>query len=82
MTTLIAVCAVIITLELALGLAFFIAGLLRIQQAARAIEVLAYRLDEEVDHAGSLMRSGWMKALQSAASVAFGIWSGRRRDRE
>ncbi len=77
--SIIAVFVVIIALEFAVALVFLIAALLHIRQAARAVEVLTYRVDEEVDHVGTLMRSGWMKVVQTAVSGMFGVWEGRRR---
>ncbi len=77
--SIIAVFVGIIALELAVAMIFLIAALLHIRQAARAVEVLTYRVDEEVDHVGTLMRSGWMKVIQTAVSGMVGVWSGSRR---
>ena len=79
MITLTDVCLVLITIELALITVFMVVTLLKIRQTAQAVEVLAYRVDHEVENIGATMRSGWLKTLSSAASVLSGLWSGRRR---
>lgn len=78
MTIFIAVCLGIITLELAVVLAFLIATLISVREAARAFETLAYRVDEEVDQVSNAMKTGWMRALQAAAGIAASFWTGRR----
>ncbi|MBI5210095.1 MAG: hypothetical protein HY927_09005 [Elusimicrobia bacterium] len=78
METIVAVCLCLIVIELAVALVFFVATLLTLRQTARAIEVLTYRIDEEVDHFGSVMRSGWLQTLSAAASVVAGLWAGRQ----
>lgn len=80
MQTFIAVCLGLLTLEAAIALAFFIAMTIAIRQAVRAFEMLAYRMDEEVEHVGATMRSGWMRTLQAAAGVVSSFWFGRHRD--
>ncbi len=80
METFIAVCLGILVVETTVVLIVFVSTLLSVRQAVRAVEVLTYRVDDEVDHFGTLMRSGWLRALQGMASVAAGFWSGRRRD--
>lgn len=72
-------CLVLITVELALITVFLVVTLLKIRQTAQAVEVLAYRVDHEVEHIGETMRSGWVKSLQAAASVIGGLWGGGRR---
>ena len=76
----IAICLGLIVVELAVALIFFVLAILHVRQAARAVEVLTYRVDEEVDHFGGVLRSGWMRSLQAFASVAAGFWTGRRKD--
>ena len=74
----IAICLGLLTLEFGIAIAFLIATLFSVRQAARAFETLAYRVDEEVDQVSNAMKSGWMKALQAAVGVAAGFWTGRR----
>lgn len=80
MMTFIAICLFLIVLELGVAIAFFVAALITIRQAARAAETLAYRVDEEVDHIGTAMRSNWMRTLQTIANLAGSFWFGRRKD--
>lgn len=80
METIIAVSLVIIAMEILVAIIFFIVTLLQIRQAARAIEVLTYRADEEVENFSTTMRSGWIHVLQAAASIAAGFYTSRRKD--
>jgi hypothetical protein len=81
MTTFIGVCLAIIAIELAILIAGLLMAAMHISRAARAIETLAYRIEENVQHVGDGLRSGWMKTLGIAARMAGGFWSGRK-DRE
>lgn len=76
----IAVCTVVIALELGLVVAAFIMMSLAIREGARAIETLAYRVDEEVEQVGSAMRSGWVRSLQALAGIASGVWLGKKKE--
>lgn len=78
METIIAVCLVLIVLELLVALIFFVGTLMALRQTARAVEILTYRVDEEVDHVGTVMRSGWLQTLSAMASVVAGFWAGRK----
>ncbi len=80
MTNFIALCLGLITLELGVVVAFLVLTLVRVQRTAEAVEILAYRIDEQVDAVGRTVRSGWGSALGAAASFAGGWFSGRRRD--
>lgn len=80
MQTFIAVCSAIIVIELGIGIASFVLLALALRQAVRAFETLAYRVDEQVEHVGTVMRSSWMKSLQAAAGIISGMWFGRSRD--
>jgi hypothetical protein len=82
MQTFMAVCLAIIALELGVACAAFVLMALGLREAARAIEMLAYRVDEEVEQVGSAMRSGWVKSLQTLAGVVSGVWFNRKRDDE
>lgn len=78
METLLAVSVAVIAVEL--GVIMFAALLLalRVKRTAQAVEVLAYRVEEQVESFGSTMRSGWMRGLQTVAGLLGGFWSGRR----
>lgn len=69
MDTFIAVCLGLIVVELAVMIAVFAIAMLRVRDAASAVEVAAYRVDQEVQSFGESMRSGWVSALKSAVSV-------------
>lgn len=70
MTTFIAVCLALIVLELAVMIAVFCVAMLKVKDAAQAVEVAAYRVDEEVLTFGQSLRTGWGSALKSVVSVA------------
>jgi hypothetical protein len=69
MQTFIAVCLALIVAELAVMIAVFVAAMIKVRDAASAVEVAAYRVDQEVQSFGSSMRSGWMSALKGLVSV-------------
>jgi hypothetical protein len=74
MTTFIAVCLGLIVLELAVMIAVFSVAMLKVRDAAQAVEVAAYRVDQEVLTLGQSVRSGWgaaFKTLLSAGLVFF-----------
>lgn len=78
MQTFIAVCLGLIVLELGILVAALAYAALKVQKTAQAVEVLTYRVEEQVSTFGNGLQSGWMKALQVGASLAGGIWKGRR----
>jgi hypothetical protein len=80
MQTFIAVCSGLIVIELGIGIAAFVLLALALRQAVRAFEMLAYRVDEEVEHVSAVMKSSWMKSLQAAAGIISGMWFGRNRE--
>jgi hypothetical protein len=69
MDTFIAVCLALIVVELAVMIGVFAVAMMRVRDAAQAIEVAAYRVDQEVLTFGESMRSGWGKALKNILSV-------------
>jgi O-glycosyl hydrolase len=71
MDTFIAVCLALIVVELAVMIAVFAVAMLKVRDAASAVEVAAYRVDQEVSSFGAAMRSGWVSALMSAATLLF-----------
>ncbi|OGR84170.1 MAG: hypothetical protein A3J74_09195 [Elusimicrobia bacterium RIFCSPHIGHO2_02_FULL_57_9] len=77
MTTFIAVCLGLITLELAILIVALLLAFLRVRSASKAVEIVAYRLEEKIVRFSS---NAWMRALQGAVSVAGGFLRGRRRD--
>lgn len=71
MTTFIAVCLGLIVLELAVMIAVFCVAMLKLRDAAQAVEVAAYRVDQEVSAVGQGLRSGWGRAVKTALSAGF-----------
>ena len=69
MDTFIAVCLGLIVVELAVMIAVFASAMLRVRDAASAIEIAAYRVDQEVQTFGESMRTGWAQALKGVLSV-------------
>jgi hypothetical protein len=69
MNTFIAVCLGLIVLELGVMIAFVVFAMLRVRDAAQAIEVVAYRVDQEVLTFGESLRSGWGQALKGILSI-------------
>ncbi|MBI5629994.1 MAG: hypothetical protein HY921_03815 [Elusimicrobia bacterium] len=77
----IAVCVAIMTVELSFLLAFLIITLRKIKQGAQAVEVLAYRVEEEVEAFTSRMRSGWFKALEGTARILMSaFWPSKKKE--
>lgn len=71
MDTFIAVCLALIVVELGVVIAVFAYAMVKVRDAAQAVEVAAYRVDQEVLTIGESMRSGWMSALKNALSLGF-----------
>lgn len=71
MDTFIAVCLALIVVELGIMIAVFAVAMVKVRDAAQAVEVAAYRVDQEVLTLGESMRSGWMSALKSVFSLGF-----------
>ena len=74
MDTFIAVCLALIVLELGVMIAVFIYTMLRLKDAAQAVEVAAYRVDQEVLSIGQTMRSGWGDTLRTLLSAGLAIF--------
>ncbi|MCX5794688.1 MAG: hypothetical protein NTY77_04240 [Elusimicrobia bacterium] len=70
METLIAVCLAVITLELSILIVVLIATLLQVKKAAQAVEVLTYRVDQQVESFGEAVRSGWMHLFGTVLNLA------------
>ena len=71
MDTFIAVCLALIVVELAVMIAVFSLAMIKVRDAAQAVEVAAYRVDQEVSSFGASLRDGWVSALKSAFSLGF-----------
>jgi hypothetical protein len=69
MDTFIAICLALIVLELAVMIGVFAVAMLRVRDAAQAVEVAAYRVDQEVQTLGESMRTGWVGAMKNILSV-------------
>jgi hypothetical protein len=69
MDTFIAVCLGLIVLELAVMIAVFSVAMLKVREAAQAVEIAAYRVDQEVHNVGSTLRSGWLTAAKTLFSA-------------
>ncbi|MBI2384579.1 MAG: hypothetical protein HYV14_01065 [Elusimicrobia bacterium] len=69
MDTFIAVCLALIVVELAVMVGVFVVVMLRVKDAAAAVEVAAYRVDQEVLSVGETFRSGWGGALRTVISA-------------
>ncbi len=73
MDTFIAVCLGLIVLELAVMIGVFIIVMLRVKDAAAAVEVAAYRVDQEVLSVGQTFRSGWGGTLSTLLSAGLSL---------
>jgi uncharacterized protein YpuA (DUF1002 family) len=71
MDTFIAVCLALIVVELGIMIAVFIVAMIKVRDAAQAVEVAAYRVDQEVLTLGESMRAGWMSTLKNIFSLGF-----------
>ncbi len=69
MDTFIAVCLALIVLELAVMIGVFAYTMLRVKDAAAAVEVAAYRVDQEVLNVGETFRSGWGGTLSTIVTA-------------
>ena len=74
MDTFIAVCLALIVLELGVMIAVFIYTMLRLKDAAQAVEVAAYRVDQEVHSFGQTVRSGWGDTLRTVLTTGLAIF--------
>ena len=73
MDTFIAVCLALIVLELAVMIGVFAYVMLRVKDAAAAVEVAAYRVDQEVLSVGESLRSSWGGMLKTAVSAGLSL---------
>jgi hypothetical protein len=70
METLIAVCLAVLVVELTVLIAVLVVTLLQVRKSAQAVEVLTYRLDQQVAAFGEAVRSGWMQLFGTALNLA------------
>lgn len=70
---------VVIALEIGLILVAVVIAVQRLTRAADSLEVLAYRVESEVEGIGQTLRSGWMTSLQGALSLIGGFFAGRNK---
>jgi hypothetical protein len=70
METFIAVCLAAVVVELSVLVAVLIITLLQIKKAAQAVEVLTYRVDQQVASFGEAVRSGWLHLFGTALNLA------------
>ena len=73
------VCLALIVIELGVAVAFLAYTLVKVQKTASAVEVLAYRVDDQVDQFGTRLKSSWMRTIEAAGSFFGGYSRGRRR---
>ena len=73
MDTFIAVCLALIVLELAVMIGVFAFTMLKVKDAAAAVEVAAYRVDQEVLSVGETFRSGWGGTLKTIVSAGLSL---------
>lgn len=74
MVNFIAVCMALLVLEIGVIMAAVVILVLRVKKSVEAVEVLAYRVEDKV----MSFRTGWIHALQGAASLVTGFMSGRK----
>jgi preprotein translocase subunit SecG len=70
METFIAVCLAVLVMELTVLIAVMIVTLLQVKKSAQAVEVLTYRVDQQVASFGEVVASGWMRILGTALNLA------------
>lgn len=73
MDTIIAVCLGLIVLELGIMIAVFAFAMLKVKDAAAAVEVAAYRVDQEVLSVGESLRGGWGRMLSTVVSAGLSL---------
>ncbi|PIR17125.1 MAG: hypothetical protein COV48_08985 [Elusimicrobia bacterium CG11_big_fil_rev_8_21_14_0_20_64_6] len=73
MDTFIAVCLALIVLELAVMIGVFVITMMSIKDAAAAVEVAAYRVDQEALSVGETFRSGWGGTLSTIISAGVSL---------
>ena len=75
METFIAVCLAVLVVELGILVVMMVVALLQIKKTAQAVEVLTYRIDQQVASFGECVRSGWMQMFSSILKLAHRYFS-------
>ena len=75
MTTFIAVCLSLITVELGIIAACLVVALSQIGRVTKSLELVCYRLEEKIGQVESILKSGWTRALGATTSFISGLWS-------
>jgi hypothetical protein len=70
METFIAVCLAVLVAELSILVVVLIVTLLQVRKAAQAVEVLTYRVDQQVASFGEAVRSGWLHLFGTVLNLA------------
>jgi len=70
METFIAVCLAVLVAELSILVVVLIITLLQVRKAAQAVEVLTYRVDQQVASFGEAVRSGWLHLFGTVLNLA------------
>ena len=70
METFIAVCLAVLVAELSILVVVLIITLLQVRKAAQAVEVLTYRVDQQVASFGEAVRSGWLQLFGTVLNLA------------
>ena len=73
MDTFIAVCLALIVLELGIMIGVFAYTMFKVKDAAQAVEVAAYRVDQEVHAVGDTFRTGWGGTLKTLISAGLSL---------
>ncbi len=81
MSNALTICVAIIALELAIVVVVLAVALVKIGQAAKAVEVLAYRIEDRVAGFGRWTSSGMFSGLEGVARFLGGFLGARRRNR-
>ena len=70
METFIAVCLAVLVVELTILMVVLIVTLLQVRKAALAVEVLTYRVDQQVASFGEAVRSGWLHLFGTVLNIS------------
>ncbi len=73
------ICVALIAVELAIVVVVLAVALVKIGQAAKAVEVLAYRIEDRVAGFGRWTNAGLVSGLEGVARFLGGFFGARRR---
>lgn len=74
MPTFMAVCLALIVLELGVMIIVFTVAMLKVRDAAQAVQTAASRLDKEVEQIGVSLRSSWSHSLKTLLSAGWQVF--------